>query len=100
MQRTSAIVERGLLYQPTTGADPIVVGTAAWFDWLEQHTAFTFVDRVFGNFLARKRGTAPGEWEWQAWHAAGAVLPRLARPFAHVDPGTSARHSTRSGRSA
>jgi LuxR family maltose regulon positive regulatory protein len=67
MQRTSAIVERGLLYQPTTGADPIVVGTAAWFDWLEQHTAFTFVDRVFGNFLARKRGTAPGEWEWQAW---------------------------------
>jgi LuxR family transcriptional regulator, maltose regulon positive regulatory protein len=67
MQRTSAIVERGLLYQPTTGADPIVVGTTAWFDWLEQHTIFTFVDRVFGDFLARKRSTAAGEWELQEW---------------------------------
>src|SRR5436309_3347740 len=44
MDRTIPRVEEGRLYQSETDHDPIVAGTPAWYDWLEQHTAFTFVD--------------------------------------------------------
>src|SRR5215472_1902989 len=66
MQRTIAFVQSGRLYQPVTGNDPIVVGTPTWFEWLEQHAAFTFVDHPSGYFMANKRGAAPSEQEWEA----------------------------------
>src|SRR5262249_1151293 len=40
-------------------------GTPAWYDWLEQHTAFIFVDRV-GTITIRKSGTHPGDLDWKA----------------------------------
>jgi DNA-binding CsgD family transcriptional regulator len=57
MLRTFSYVESGWFYQPMTGADPIIVETPAWFDWLEHHSAFTFVDPV-GTF-ADLPGLAP-----------------------------------------
>lgn len=53
------------------------MGTLAWFDWLEQQSAFLFIDRK-GRFTAYKRGTDP---DGQSWEAAGKLL---APAMAHV----------------
>ncbi|HEY7419163.1 MAG TPA: hypothetical protein VH593_28530, partial [Ktedonobacteraceae bacterium] len=67
MYRTISYVEDEQLYQHGLKSDhPIIVGTSAWFEWLEQHSAFTFVDHFSGYFEAHKRGTAPTESEWEA----------------------------------
>ena len=58
MRRAIPSVKGERLYQSETDRDPIVVGTPAWYDWLEQHTAFTFVDRTV-TFTARKSILAP-----------------------------------------
>ena len=65
MYRTNARVKGGRLYQSQTESHPIVVGSPTWFDWLEQHRAFLFVDRV-GRFTAHKRGTDPDDQNWEA----------------------------------
>jgi LuxR family maltose regulon positive regulatory protein len=44
---------------------PIGVGTPSWYDWLEEHTAFLFVDHV-GALTVRKIRTDHGESEWKA----------------------------------
>ena len=54
MQRTNPMVKDGRLYPAEIESDdPIVVGTLTWYDWLEQHTAFTFVGHA-GTFTASK----------------------------------------------
>ncbi len=65
MQRTIPSVEGGRLYHSETSAEPIVVGTSAWYDWLEHHASFLFVDRGEG-FTAHKRGTDPNDLAWEA----------------------------------
>jgi LuxR family transcriptional regulator, maltose regulon positive regulatory protein len=65
MQLTIPRVERGHLYPSGRGAVPIVLGTRAWYGWLEQHTAFLFRD-LDGVFTVHKSGTSPHEQEWQA----------------------------------
>jgi LuxR family maltose regulon positive regulatory protein len=44
---------------------PIDIGTPSWYDWLEGHTSFLFVDHV-GAVTVRKNGTDHGESEWEA----------------------------------
>src|SRR5215471_5336902 len=66
MYQTISRVEGGRLYQLDRRSDPIVVGTPAWFEWLEQHAAFTFADHLSGYFIAHKHGTALAEQEWEA----------------------------------
>ena len=44
---------------------PIDVGTPSWYNWLEEHTSFLFVDHV-GAVTVRKIRTDHGEAEWQA----------------------------------
>jgi LuxR family transcriptional regulator, maltose regulon positive regulatory protein len=63
--RTFSYVESGWFYQPVTGADPIIVETPAWFDWLEHHSAFTFVDPV-GTFTAYKSTSRRDGTFWEA----------------------------------
>jgi hypothetical protein len=65
MQRTIPSVEGGRLYHPATSADPIVVGTSAWYDWLEHHASFLFVDHG-GTFTARKVETESSDLAWEA----------------------------------
>jgi LuxR family transcriptional regulator, maltose regulon positive regulatory protein len=65
MQRTIPSVEGGRLYHSETGAEPIVVGTSAWYDWLEHHASFLFVDRGDG-FTAHKHGTDASDLTWEA----------------------------------
>jgi ATP/maltotriose-dependent transcriptional regulator MalT len=53
------------LYRSETESGPIVLGTPEWYDWLEQHTAFTFVDAA-GPFTARKSMLHTGRSYWIA----------------------------------
>ena len=66
MLRAIARVEGGLLYPTETSAEPILVGSAAWYEWLEHHNAFRFADRV-SEFSAHKSETDPGDLGWQAF---------------------------------
>ena len=52
------------------------MGTLAWFDWLEQQSAFLFVDRM-GRFTAYKRGTDPGGQSWEAARIRNGTCYRL-----------------------
>jgi LuxR family maltose regulon positive regulatory protein len=44
---------------------PIDVDTSSWYDWLEEHTSFHFVDHL-GVVTVRKIETDDGEPEWKA----------------------------------
>src|SRR5437899_5698542 len=43
MRKKIPRVEDGWLFQSESEGDPILVGTHAWYDWLEQQSSFTFV---------------------------------------------------------
>jgi LuxR family transcriptional regulator, maltose regulon positive regulatory protein len=76
MQPTIPRVQGGRLYQSESGAALIIVGTPAWYDWLEHHTAFLFSDHGSG-FTARKSGTAPSDLDWQASRTRMGKLYRV-----------------------
>ena len=57
-------------------SDPIVLGTPAWYDWLEQHTAFTFVDQI-STFKARKSMLRTGGSYWKAYYRRQGKLYRM-----------------------
>ena len=65
MRRTIPSVEGGRLYQSESVDNPIIVGTPAWYTWLEHHTSFLFVDRT-GTFTARKSDSDPSNSYWEA----------------------------------
>ena len=65
MQRPIPIVRGKRLYQSGREGDPIDVGTPVWYDWLEHHSAFLFVDRV-GTVTISKSRTNPGDQDWKA----------------------------------
>ena len=84
MHQTMPRVEAGRLYSSETGAEPIIVGTAAWYDWLEQHSAFTFVERTLGAFLARKHQSAAGEPLWEASRTQAGTPYRVVLGPSHT----------------
>src|SRR5436305_6318449 len=65
MRRTIPSVEGGRLYQSESTDNPIIVGTPAWYTWLEHHTSVIFVDRT-GTFTARKSDSDPSDAYWEA----------------------------------
>ncbi len=65
VHRTRPTVKSGRLYQLEREGDPIDVGTPPWYDWLEEHDSFLFVDHV-GAVTVRKNETGHGESEWRA----------------------------------
>ena len=66
MRSTIPHVADERLYQSEIEGYPIVVGTPAWYDWLEQHVAFTFVDPI-GTFTVRKSMLRTGGSYWKAY---------------------------------
>ncbi len=82
MQRIIPTVKGERLYQSETESDPIVVGTHAWYDWLEHHTTFTFVDRV-GTFTARKSIIKTGDSYWKAFRKRQGKLHRIHLGHSH-----------------
>ncbi len=83
MRATIPRVQGERLSQPETEGDPIVVGTAAWYDWLEQHPAFTFVDQT-ATFTARKSILRTGGSSWKAYHTRQGKLYRIHLGRSHT----------------
>ena len=65
IHRTKPVVNRGRLYQMERESGPIDVGTPSWYNWLEEHTSFLFVDHV-GVVTVRKNEADRGNSEWKA----------------------------------
>jgi LuxR family transcriptional regulator, maltose regulon positive regulatory protein len=65
IHRAKPTVKRGRLYQVERESVPIDVDTPSWYDWLEEHSSFLFVDHE-GAVTVRKIGTDDGESEWKA----------------------------------
>ncbi len=83
MQQTIPQVSGGRLYQLATDADPIVVGTPTWYDWLEHHTVFLFVDPT-GTFTAFKNDGDPSDLTWNASCTHGSQLYRVSLGPSHT----------------
>ena len=66
MQRTNPIVKDGQLYRAETESDSIGVGSPTWFDWLDQHNAFSFVGAAL-TYTARKTLLRTGGSSWKAY---------------------------------
>ena len=75
MARTTARVDDSTLVIAANDPNPITVGTAAWFAWLETATAFVF-SSASGRFTARKERRDRGTWYWKAYRTEQGVLHR------------------------
>jgi len=76
MRSTNPHVTGGRLYRSEAERDPIALGTPEWYDWLEQHAAFTFVDAT-GTFTARKSMMRTGGSYWKAYCRRQGKLYRI-----------------------
>ncbi len=83
MQRTMPTVKGGRLYRSEADSDPIGVGIPAWYDWLEHHATFTFVDRV-GTFTARKGMLKTRDSYWKAYRKRQGKLYRVHLGYSHT----------------
>jgi LuxR family transcriptional regulator, maltose regulon positive regulatory protein len=107
MRQTIPTVEGGWLFQSEREGDPILVGTPAWYDWLEQQSSLRFVDHAL-TFTAHKSVLRIGGAYWKAYrtrqgklycihlgHSHTLTLERLqaaAQAFAgEHDPGVPSR---------
>jgi len=73
MARTTPRVEDATLVDPVDTAQPITVGTPAWYAWLTQATTFAFVG-TSGGFTARKERGGRADGYWRAYRKrAGKV---------------------------
>ena len=75
MTRSIPKARDGALQQYTEGRtslDPITIGTAAWYNWLEQHRSFSF-ETNHTTFTARKE-QRPGGWYWYAYRRSQGKL--------------------------
>ena len=83
MRSTIPKVMGSRLYQSEIERDPIVLGTPEWYSWLEQHTAFTFVDAT-GTFTARKSMLRTGSSYWKAYCTLQGKLYRIHLGHSHT----------------
>ena len=86
MQRTRPTVNSGRLYRTAKESVPIDVGSSSWYDWLEEHTSFLFVDHV-GAVTIRKIMTEHGKSEWEA-SRTGRVFTVSLGPSHAIDLST------------
>jgi LuxR family maltose regulon positive regulatory protein len=64
-----------MLVAAANDAAPILVGTPAWFAWLEDATAFAF-SSPSGSFTAHKERRTRGGWYWKAYRTVNGTLQR------------------------
>src|SRR5713101_6735501 len=75
MTRRIPTVRNGTLHEhieEVPSIDAIVVGSAAWYTWLENHSTFRF-DHPFSSFTARKEQRSGG-WYWYAYRRQAGRL--------------------------
>ena len=76
-------VEGGRLFQSASEGDPILVGTPAWYDWLEQQSSFTFVDQAL-TYTAHKSMLRTTGSYWKAYRRCQGKLYRIHLGHAHA----------------
>ena len=76
-------VEGGRLFQSASEGDPILIGTPAWYDWLEQQSSFTFVDQAL-TYTARKSMLRTSDSYWKAYRRRQGKLYRIHLGHAHT----------------
>jgi ATP/maltotriose-dependent transcriptional regulator MalT len=76
-------VEGGRLFQSEREVDPILVGTLAWYNWLEQQSSFTFVDHTL-TFTARKSVLSANGSYWKAYLRRQGKLYRIHLGHSHT----------------
>src|SRR4249920_150148 len=77
-QATPLVQDDTLTYQRDGQAQTLVVGTPAWYAWLQTATTFAFTsDR--GTFMARREqaGNKRGGWYWRAYRQGEGKLHRV-----------------------
>jgi predicted ATPase/DNA-binding CsgD family transcriptional regulator len=77
-QATPFVQDDTLTYQRDGQAQTVVVGTPAWYAWLQTATTFAFTnDR--GTFTARREqaGNKRGGWYWRAYRQREGKLHRV-----------------------
>lgn len=76
-QHIVATVRDGLLLVPDDSGVPsaLVVGSEAWYAWVENATTFAFVSAE-GHYTARKERFRRGGWYWKAYRSSGGKLYR------------------------
>jgi LuxR family maltose regulon positive regulatory protein len=75
MAHATPQVQEAILMRPGHRDDPIPVGSASWFAWLEQATTFAFAD-ASGRYTARKERVGRAGWYWKAYRMEGGKLRR------------------------
>jgi len=67
-----------LTYQQDEQAQRLMIGTPAWYSWLQTATRFTFTSDK-GTFTARREqaGNKRGGWYWRAYHKHAGKLRRV-----------------------
>jgi LuxR family transcriptional regulator, maltose regulon positive regulatory protein len=83
MRKKIPRVEDGWLFQSESEVDPILVGTHAWFDCLEQQSSFTFVDHSF-TFTAQKSVLRTRDSYWKAYRRRQGKLYRIHLGHSHM----------------
>jgi LuxR family maltose regulon positive regulatory protein len=83
MRKKFPRVEGGWLFQSENEVDPILVGTHAWYDWLEQQSSFTFVDHSF-TFSAHKSVLRTRGSYWKAYRRRQGKLYRIHLGHSHT----------------
>jgi hypothetical protein len=73
MARTTPFVSSSGHVEQTGAASPLLVGTQAWYRWLEVATTFAFVSS-HGRFTARKERPARAGGYWKAYRKQAGRL--------------------------
>jgi hypothetical protein len=73
MARETPRVDGATLIDGTDAAEAILVGTPAWYAWLDRATTFAFVD-ASGRFTARKERRQGTAGYWKAYRKRAGVV--------------------------
>jgi class 3 adenylate cyclase len=73
MARETPRVDGATLVNRTDAAQAILVGTPAWYAWLDRATSFAFVD-ASGRFTARKERRQGTDRYWKAYRKRAGVV--------------------------
>src|SRR3712207_2197436 len=73
MARATPRVDGDTLIEPANPARAIMVGTPAWYAWLDGATSFAFAG-ASGHFTARKERRGRGEGYWKAYRKRAGIL--------------------------
>src|SRR5215467_16245412 len=80
MPQTPPIVQGGtLIFQQDGQEQTLLVGTSAWYAWLQTATRFA-VHGAWGSYTVRKEraGNKRGEWYWRAYRQRDGKLQRVS----------------------